>query len=108
MQSPKTAVFFVICLYIYTAGTGDKEEAGILFLAWRCLYAEVVSARLENRHLKLQKAYARMIRLIISRLKANNRNGIDGSAKRGTSDGRKLNSSRGDIGNENLSEPQFN
>ena len=49
----------------------DKEEATVLFLAWRCLYAEVVGARLEGRQLNLKRAYARTIRLLISRLKAN-------------------------------------
>jgi len=49
----------------------DREEAGILFIAWRCLYAQVVNARLETTTLKLASAYARTIRLVISRLKAN-------------------------------------
>ena len=49
----------------------DTEEAGILFLAWRCLYAEIIKARLENTHLHTRKAYARTLQLLISRLKAN-------------------------------------
>ena len=49
----------------------DTEEAGILFLAWRCLYAEIIRARLENTHLHTRKAYARTLQLLISRLKAN-------------------------------------
>ena len=51
----------------------DEEEAGILFLSWRCLYAEVVAARLDDRDLNLKHAYARLIGLIISRLKASGR-----------------------------------
>ena len=49
----------------------NKEEAGILFLAWRCLYAEVVSARIHDHRLRLDTAYARTVRLLISRLQAN-------------------------------------
>ena len=39
----------------------DVEGAGILFLAWRCLYAETVRARINNEHLKLKHAYARVV-----------------------------------------------
>ena len=49
----------------------NGEEAGVLFLAWRCLYAEVVSARLEGHELRLNKAYARCMHMLVSRLKAN-------------------------------------
>ena len=48
----------------------DEEEAGILFLSWRCLYAEVVASRIDDRDLNLKHAYARLVGLIISRLKA--------------------------------------
>ena len=46
----------------------DREEAGVLFIAWRWLYAEVVRARIEDKRLNLKKAYAHTIRLIISRV----------------------------------------
>ena len=48
----------------------DVEGAGILFLAWRCLYAEAVRARTNSEHLKLKHAYARVVLMSISRLKA--------------------------------------
>ena len=48
----------------------DNEAAGILFLGWRCLYAETVRARIEDAELRLKHAYARTILMIISRLKA--------------------------------------
>ena len=41
-----------------------------MFLAWRCLYAEVVKARLEDKRLDLENAYRRTIQMTISRLKA--------------------------------------
>ena len=48
----------------------DREEAGVLFLAWRCLYAECVRARIEDKRLNFKKAYAHTVRLLISRVKA--------------------------------------
>ena len=48
----------------------DREEAGILFIAWRCLYAECVRARIEDKRLNLKRAYACTIRLLVSRIKA--------------------------------------
>ena len=48
----------------------DVEGAGILFLAWRCLYAETVRARTNNESLKLKHAYARVVLMSISRFKA--------------------------------------
>ena len=48
----------------------DTEAAGVLFLAWRCLYAETVHARKEDKELNFKHAYARLILMIISRLKA--------------------------------------
>ena len=35
----------------------NRDAAGVLFIAWRCLYAEVVAARLESRSLRLEAAY---------------------------------------------------
>ena len=48
----------------------DTEAAGIIFLAWRCLYAETVRARIKDEQLRLKHAYARLLLMIISRLKA--------------------------------------
>ena len=48
----------------------DVETAGILFLAWRCLYAETTRARIEGHPLRLSATYARLVLMIISRLKA--------------------------------------
>ena len=44
---------------------------GVVFLAWRCLYAEVVDARIHNRKLQLHKTLLRTMRMLISRLLAN-------------------------------------
>ena len=48
----------------------DDEEAGVIQLAWRCLYAETVHARKEKKILRMDAAYARTVLMIISRLKA--------------------------------------
>ena len=49
----------------------DNEAAGIIALAWRCLYAEITKKRIEGGHLNLQSTYARLVGMILSRLKAN-------------------------------------
>ena len=50
--------------------TAPKEVAGTLFLAWRVLYAETTRARIDGNDLRLQKAYKRLVDMIISRLRA--------------------------------------
>ena len=47
-----------------------REEAAIIFWAWRCLYAEVVGARKENRCMNPSKAYANLVRMAYTRVKA--------------------------------------
>ena len=47
----------------------DKNLSGILFLAWRCLYAELVRGRVENVTPDLKTAYKRVIMMNISRLR---------------------------------------
>ena len=39
-------------------------------MAWRILYAETVTARINGRHLNLPRAYAKLVQLIVSRVKA--------------------------------------
>ena len=48
----------------------SREEAAIIFWAWRCLYAEVVGARIDNRCLNPSKAYANLVRMAYTRVKA--------------------------------------
>ena len=58
----------------------DDVQAGMMFIAWRCLYAEIVKTREENekrhqRHQRhqwpnLKKAYKRCLQMIISRVTA--------------------------------------
>ena len=46
------------------------EEAGVIFMAWRAICAEVVRARKQDTKLRLQVAYAVLIRTILSRTMA--------------------------------------
>ena len=55
-------------------GTGKKEVpripdelAGVMFIAHRCLYAEITSARLDGHSVDLDRAYARAISMFVSR-----------------------------------------
>ena len=48
----------------------DKEGAGMLAIAWRCLYAEIVSARVDRKQVDLARALKRATAMLISRIKA--------------------------------------
>ena len=47
-----------------------QEEAGILFLAWRCLYAETVRSHVEKKALRLLTARKRLGGMLRARLQA--------------------------------------
>ena len=51
----------------------DQPQVGMLFLAWRCLYAAVTQARLEDRRLLLLVAYERFVRMLYGRVNAHGR-----------------------------------
>ena len=63
-----TAAFLAVGRLSDTHVVG-KNQAGILFIAWRCLYAELVRGRVENVQPDLKAAYKRTIMMNISRLK---------------------------------------
>ena len=48
----------------------DKESAALMFWAWRALYAETVRAHLENKPMRLDRAYAYTIELAHARVRA--------------------------------------
>ena len=71
MQTSSQEHFLLLGLKSHNKIVDEEEaQAGILFLAWRCLYAEVVAARIDDKDLNLKHAYARLVGLTISRLKA--------------------------------------
>jgi hypothetical protein len=45
-----------------------KNQSGILFISWRCLYAALVDGRIENKKPDLKAAYSRTLYLIIARI----------------------------------------
>ena len=51
----------------------DKESAAMVFWAWRALYAQTINAHLNNKHMNLDQAYAYMIALATSRVRAHGR-----------------------------------
>ena len=66
---------------LHGGDTVGKEEAAIVCWAWRCHYAEVVAARVENRELKPGTAYKNTVRLAYTRVKAY---GTRGTQDKGT------------------------
>jgi len=48
----------------------NREEAGIIQMAWRTLYAQTVKTKLEGGHLNLPEAVYKTLRLTLSRVKA--------------------------------------
>ena len=55
------------------AGNGKavgREQATVIALAWRSLYAQVVKARLNQKALRLDVAYYNFTRCMLSRVKA--------------------------------------
>ena len=46
------------------------EQSGMLFIAWRCLYAAVVRSRVEDKPLNLEYAYYRTLQMTITRVTA--------------------------------------
>ena len=48
----------------------DKNYSGVLFLAWRCLYAELVRGRVEDVKPVIKNAYRRTLIMLVTRLTA--------------------------------------
>ena len=48
----------------------DNEGASIWFWAWRTLYAQVTYSHINNTFLNLKRAYAKLVQMTLSRVKA--------------------------------------
>ena len=48
----------------------DRNASAVLFIAWRCLYAELVAGRIDNTRPNIHRAYQRTLTLLITRLTA--------------------------------------
>ena len=68
-----------ICGLEWLFGRLSEEEtvgditSGIIFIAWRCLYAELVHSKVEKVPVSLTAAVARVWQMVITRLKAEGR-----------------------------------
>ena len=47
-----------------------REEASVIFLAWRTLYAEITSAHVEGHSTNTEAAFKRLVRMLHSRVEA--------------------------------------
>ena len=85
------------------ADGADKVAAGVIFLAWRCLYTETVKAQIDDRRLRPKQIYARLVVMIISRLKAEGQKWYRWYSKtRGIYEQSTLNNSQGDTDTEDF------
>ena len=70
MPEPEDLTNFLITGQLSQTATVDNLLSGVIFLAWRCLYAEIQRSREEEQNLNLGRAYARMVDMVVSRLNA--------------------------------------
>ena len=70
MPQPQHESAFLVLGRIDADTVIDKYLAGVIFLAWRCLYAEITRARIEKGTPDLQVALRRTGSMIITRLTA--------------------------------------
>ena len=70
LEPPQDLQTFLLLGKMDTNKAINEAQATIIILAWRCLYAAYVHAKVENIDIDLSQALKRTIYLIISRLKA--------------------------------------
>jgi len=70
MKRPQNISSFLTLGKINNGTYIDNNFSGIMFLAWRCLYAETTSAHIENTTANLDKALTRLWSMVVSRLTA--------------------------------------
>ena len=70
MPQPQNTSAFIALGVINDKDVIEKNIAGVMFLAWRCIYAAIVTSRIEQKPLETEKAYKRLISMLISRYTA--------------------------------------
>ena len=70
MSAPESVVDFLITGQLSDTETMHSDYAGVIFLAFRCLYAAVVNSRVEGTPIDLRSALRRMACMLVSRLNA--------------------------------------
>ena len=70
MDEPEDVTDFLITGQLNAEKTVPKEFSGVVFIAFRCLYAAITESRLDAVPLDLSAAYDRMVSMVVSRLNA--------------------------------------
>ena len=70
MPQPQNTSAFIALGILKDDEVIEKNVAGVMFLAWRCIYAAIVTSRIEQKPLDTEKAYKRLISMLISRYTA--------------------------------------
>ena len=68
MAQPEDKTAFIVLGRITAKKVIDKHLAGIMFLAWRCLYAEITRARIEHDNPDMKAALKRIGTITVTRL----------------------------------------
>ena len=61
---------YLITLAITDTTVATSEQAALVILGWRCLYAELVAARVEGKSVSMRRALQRWSHILIQRLTA--------------------------------------
>ena len=70
MTEPEDLTAFLILGRIRERKYIDNHRASLLFIAWRCLYAEIISCRFDNSRFDLERARKRSLVMLHSRATA--------------------------------------
>ena len=70
MQRPEHVAAFLILGRISRNEYVDSHRMSVLYIGWRCLYAEIISSRFDDGRFDLAKARARSFALLHSRVTA--------------------------------------
>ena len=70
MSEPTDWTNFLITGQLSDVETVDREYTGVLFIAFRCLYAAITESRVDSVPLDLGAAYDRTVSMVASRLNA--------------------------------------
>jgi len=70
MPPPRDEVIFIATGALSSDKVISRHYSIIWFLGWRCLYAETVNSRVENKTVDLERALKRTVSMLIGRLKA--------------------------------------
>ena len=77
MDEPENLTDFLITGQLSDEKTAGWEYLGIVFIAFRCLYAATTESRLDSVPLDLEAAYERLVSMVVSRLNASGEKWLD-------------------------------